>query len=964
MSLTIAGFEIALPVVTLGLVTGMTYGVLAVGLVLTYRARRIINFAHGQVGAFGAAILGVATLQWHLPYWIALAFALVAAAAVGWLTEVLVIRRLRGAPRLMSVVATLGVAQFLMLLAVVVNVGASSGASLPQPAGLPTFSVGALRMTPAYTGMLFLTPLVVVGLTAFLRLSRVGLAIRGAADNADSALLSGISATRMSALAWSVAAALSCFTAVLVLPTQGFTSGDTFGPTLLLRALVPAIVARMTSLPIALGGGIAVGVIEQEILWNHPRSGVVDLVLLSLVLVVLLVQPAQGGREDEGGNWLTVRPWIRAGAAQRHRVSRHLGTITFVSGAAVAVGLARVVTNSSAVTLSTIAAFSLVGLSIGVVTGLGGEISFGQFALAGVGATVSHYVVAETGIFWTGLVAAAIAAAAVSVLIGLPALRISGLMLAATTLGFALASSTWLFRQPWMLGRGVTTRQPIIGSIVFDTGRRYYLFSLLVLGIGLVIARNVWRSGLGRRLVAVRDNRDAARAFAVRATSVRVQAFVLGGLLAGLGGAVFGHSITFLSGSAFPTTASIDAVAMTVLGGIGVLVGPLLGALYIIGIPHFLPLDAAGVAATSFGWLLLVLQAPGGLAQVIAPLRQRLISRFDSRGVEPNVDVVPGPGDRPRRLDAVARSPRQRAPGGGHSLVVVDDVAKSFGGVVALNGVSLTIAPDEIVGLIGPNGAGKTTLFEAISGFVRPERGRILYEGRDVTRWTPEARARAGMVRSFQDAALFATMTVHESVCLASEHIAPAGFVAAIAGVRRRERAKAAHADELVDLMGLGGYRDMTISQLSTGTRRIVDLTCAIALEPTLLLLDEPSSGIAQRETEALGELLLTIRRALGTTMIVIEHDIPLVMGLATRVVAMETGRIIASGSPDEVRRDPLVVAAYLGTDQRAIGRSGETGGAGSTCAALTRSGSPCRRKPGVDGMCGQHRRLASTGAS
>ena len=914
--MTIFGFEINGPLIVLGLITGMTYGILAVGLVFVHRSSRIVNFAHGQIGAFGAALLGLAVVEWNVPYWFALAGALLAAAGVGALAETAAIRRLRNAPKLMSIVATLGIAQFLAVFAFVINAQAKAGIVFPQPPGLPRFNVGALLVTPAYSGMLFLSPVVVLGLWLFLRRSRLGLGIRGAADDPDAARLAGVSAGRMSSVAWAIAGALSCFTAVLVLPTQGFVAADTFGPTLLLRALVPAVIARMSSLPVALLAGLGVGVLEQEVIWNYPRGGVSDLVLFVVMLSALLLQRRQGSRETERGTWLALRPWAPLPEGwERVWVIRNRGQIMFVAGLVGAVLLGAIVTNSSAVILTTIVAFGLVGLSLGVITGLAGQVSFGQFGLAAIGAAASFHIVSATGNFAMAFAAAGLVAAVVSVLIGLPALRIPGLMLAVTTLGFALVSSTWLLRRSWLFGDGVDPGRPIIAGFAFDSGRRYYFFALGVLAIGGVLARNVWRGPLGRRLVAVRDNEEAARAFGVSATRVKLQAFALAGFLAGLGGAVFGHALTTLRAGAFPTTASISVVAMAALGGIGWIAGPMIGALYIIGIPRFLPLDSAGLAATSFGWLLLILYAPGGLAQITRPVRDAVLGWF---AVRAGVTATEAPSVTAPRLLLGSVDGGRSVEGG--TLLEASDLRKRFGGVVAVDGLSLTVNAGEIVGLIGPNGAGKTTAFDLLSGFVRADSGRVRLAGQDVTAIGPEARSRLGMIRSFQDAALFPTMTVTETLMLASSR--GGGFVASVAGMRRSDRLARARADDVIAAMGLGPYRRSTISELSTGTRRIVEIACMVALEPTLLLLDEPSAGIAQRETEALAELLGAIRRDLGSTMLVIEHDIPLIMGLAHRIIAMESGRTVAVGTPAEVRADPEVIRSYLGGDPVAIERS------------------------------------------
>jgi len=977
MTVPIVGLELTVPVLLLGAITGMTYGILAVGLVLIYRSNRIINFAHGEIGTFAAAVLGVAVNRWGVPYWVAFPLAILLGAGVGAFSEVAVLRRLRRAPAIMSVVATLGLAGFLLLLALVVNNQVSAGRLFPQPRGLPSFDVGALFVSSAYSGMLLLAPLLVVGLTLFLRRSRYGLAIRAAAANGDAARLSGVFTTRMSTLSWAIAGGVAAFTAILVLPTRGFISTEFLGPGLLMRALAAAVIARMTSLPIALAAGLGVGVVEQVLLWNDPRGGTVEMVLFLIVLVTLLLQPRQGGRDDEKGSWAAVQPWAPLPEALRAVWTiRMIGPLTAGVAGVVALLLPLVITNSAAIILVSIMGFGLVGLSLSIVTGLSGQLSLGQFALAGVGATVSWVVTLHTGSFPLGFLAAGLVAAAVSLIIGLPALRIRGLMLAVTTLGFALAAQSWLLQQSWMLADGVDPGRPIVGGFTFDTGKRYYYVALAALAFGVWLTANVWRGGLGRRLRAIRDNEDGARAFTVPATLVKLQGFTTAGFLAGLGGAAYGHALSRISSAAFPVDGSVDVVAMTVLGGVGVLAGPLLGALYIIGVPSFLPLDNAGLAATSLGWLVLILAYPGGIAQALRPLRDRLVDALARRG---GVDPVAAR----QREEATATAPMLRLPPPGPRpatadgvVLEVDGLVKRFGGITAVDGVSLHVRRGEIVGLIGPNGAGKTTLFELIGGFTKPDEGAVRFAGEDISRLGPDKRSARGLVRSFQDAALFPTLTVIETVQLSLERAQPTRLPAALAGLSGPERRKEARARELVEMMGLHAFRNRQILELSTGTRRITELACLVALDPSVLLLDEPAAGVAQRETEALAELLLRLRDELDLTIVVVEHDIPLVMRLADRIVAMESGRVIADGPPQIVREDPRVIESYLGGDPAAIARSDFDAhqaagsappaafddtialpvvGGDDRCAATTRGGSRCTRSAKAGGWCAQH---------
>ncbi|GAC1328634.1 MAG: hypothetical protein NVSMB17_04280 [Candidatus Dormibacteria bacterium] len=259
-------------------------------------------------------------------------------------------------------------------------------------------------------------------------------------------------------------------------------------------------------------------------------------------------------------------------------------------------------------------------------------------------------------------------------------------------------------------------------------------------------------------------------------------------------------------------------------------------------------------------------------------------------------------------------------------VLSVKDLSVSFGGVAALQGISFTVAPGEVLGIIGPNGAGKTTLFDAISGFVTPSTGSVALLGRDISGLGPDGRARLGLIRSFQNVRLFSALTVRENIATAFErHLENRSVVATAAyfPVRKLERRLERRIDNLVDSLGLGPYADKFVNELSTGSRRVVDLACLLAAEPAMLLLDEPSSGLAQAEAEELGPLVSRITREVGCSVAIIEHDLPLVASISSRLLAVERGRVIASGLPADVLADPDVVRAYLGASDAAMARSG-----------------------------------------
>jgi ABC-type branched-subunit amino acid transport system ATPase component len=277
--------------------------------------------------------------------------------------------------------------------------------------------------------------------------------------------------------------------------------------------------------------------------------------------------------------------------------------------------------------------------------------------------------------------------------------------------------------------------------------------------------------------------------------------------------------------------------------------------------------------------------------------------------------------------------PDPRTASAGPANLDVTGVSVRFGGVEALDGVDLVAEPGSIVGLIGPNGSGKTTLLNVISGLVHPSHGSVRLDGEALDGYLPEERAGVGVIRSFQDCRLFPDLSVRDVLLVALDAHRPVGVAAStlqMPWARRSEREKRSEVERVIESFRIGPFRHHRISQLSTGTRRVVDLASIVLARPRLLLLDEPTAGIAQREAEAFGPLLSRLRDVADTTIILVEHDVPLVFALCTQVVMVASGRVVSSGTPDEVAADPRAVAAYLGASESALAVSGARPGAGS----------------------------------
>ncbi len=398
-------------------------------------------------------------------------------------------------------------------------------------------------------------------------------------------------------------------------------------------------------------------------------------------------------------------------------------------------------------------------------------------------------------------------------------MRLKGLALAVSTLAFALATSTWLLRQDLFLGDGISPAKPTWWNYPLEYAVDYYLFALLMLCLGIWVTNNLRHGGFGRMLQALRDNEHAARAFTVPNRTRMLQLYAVSGALAGLGGIVIGHGQSQLTVNSFPAEASIEVVAVTVIGGLTVTLGPLIGALIIVGIPALIGMGTVGQAALAVGWLLVVIFLPDGLGGILVTAATGSTTRSPaatdwtrcgsarcSRRRPPGLAAAPGSPPRrslrPRARTSTATGradPDRQRP-------VASLRRRGRGRHRRLRGRG-----GEILGVIGPNGAGKTTCFEIVAGFTKPDSGHVVFDGVDVTGATPEQRAREGLVRSFQDAALFPTLTVRETLMIAQERVEPTRLWESALGVPTSEREKAHAADEVLERMRLGRYASHSV---------------------------------------------------------------------------------------------------------------------------------------------------------
>ncbi|MXZ29941.1 MAG: ATP-binding cassette domain-containing protein [Acidimicrobiia bacterium] len=944
----LAGWGISQQDLLTGGVTGLTYAALAAGFVLVYRASGILNFAHAEVGALCAASFVLLLTGHGLAWWLAFAAAIAGGFLVGSAVELTIIRRLAQSSRLVLLIATIGVGQLLVLAKINLPAVLRPG-PIPPPFELRWQVTDDLRILSRELVVIVAVPLLIGGLGLVLHRTRFGLAARAAAANPDTARAYGIRTRRISTALWGIAGSLSAATAVFFAPLEGVSAAQTgsvaLAPPLLLRALVVSLIARMRSLPLTLVGGVAVGIGEKIVRDNVASAdrSIVDLFLFAAVVVSVLF--AARARRDEAG-W-SLSPKLRAVPRQFADLAivRHLGAVG-LGGIFVFFGLLGwLVDSPTSLWLWTgILIHTMVALSLTLLTGWAGQISLGQFAFVGLGAfclvalTKGHDIPIPFDAFdlslrlnWgTAVVLCTLIGALAALTVGVPALAVRGLFLAVATLAFAVASANWILAQDVFTGGTTSVRpveEPVLGPFDFGASRKSFYFLCLgfLIFVTVLLAR-LRRTGIGRSLLAVRENEEMAAASTVSVARMKITAFAVAGGVAALAGALYGTLQENLSpANTFAPDFSIDVVAISVIGGLGSIAGPFLGVLWVKGIPALFdptaPPEWIRLATSGIGLLVLLLYLPGGLVQLLydgrdAALKLLSRSRWGARGA---------PERRPVSAAALAPPPRPAVPDSPVWLRT-QALSVSFGGNAAVREVDFEVRRGELVGLIGTNGAGKSTLMNAVSGFVAAS-GTVELLGRDVSGLRAHERHRRGLGRCFQSARLYPDLTVAETLMVALEARRRSLLVPSLLGVAPSpgaERQKRAEAAEVLDYLGIGDLAGSFVSELSTGARRVVELGCMLAGGARVLMLDEPASGLSQRESEGFGPRIKEVQAELGAAVVVIEHNVPLVMGISDRMYCLEAGSVISEGTPAQLRADPAVIASYLGSTHQPPGRLGD----------------------------------------
>jgi branched-chain amino acid transport system permease protein len=539
---------------------------------------------------------------------------------------------------------------------------------------------------------------------------------------------------------------------------------------------------------------------------------------------------------------------------------------------------------------------------LNLVVGFAGQIAIGWVALLTVGAYTTAVLTAGTVTStwdpYLALAASGLGGAVFGGIVGLPALRLRNFYFAISTLGFATIVTQVALAWKSVTGGGIGTPGPVF-PWPFDPGWGFYYFCFGLAALATWMTANIAASRFGRALVAIRDAEVAAEASGIAKPRLLMTVFLFAGSLAGVAGGLFSSLQSYITPDAFTFDLSILFFIAILIGGRGSILGPLLGTIILTVLPE---LAAPLVAWSTFLYaallLVIVLVVPGGIADLLDYRNRRPMKQH--REIAPRPELLPQlPGE---RRDGTA--------------IMLSNIALNFGGVRAIDGLSLEIRAGEVHGLIGPNGSGKTTALNVISGYYRPSSGRATLNGVELPFKAPHTRAGYGIARTFQTPRLIGGASVLENVMIGGTYDGASSFVEAVMGLPRYRRDEAhirAAAIRALETVGLDQLASVRADRLQHSELRFMEIARALMLRPAFLLLDEPAAGLSAEEIRRLGALIKAISRV-GTGVLLVEHHADLIFDICDRVTVLNLGKVLAAGTPAEIRAHREVVVAYLGS--------------------------------------------------
>ncbi len=577
--------------------------------------------------------------------------------------------------------------------------------------------------------------------------------------------------------------------------------------------------------------------------------------------------------------------------------------------------------------------YAIVGVALIILTGFTGQASLGHAAFLAIGAYTAGFMQSKGIPFIVYFPAAAIITGAVGAMVGFPALRLSGIYLVIATIAFAFIVEEILARWESVThgNEGMRVRTiDLLGQPIPRDGDAFYFLCLLVLVGSILLALNLLRSPTGRAFIAIRDSETAGKSMGIDLAGYKVKSFAISAALTGMAGVLFAHKMSFISPEMFTLLLSIEFIMVIIIGGAFGVHGAVLGAIFIVMGDPFLTALKDDVPR------LFARHVARGSRQVAGNhVLDRLGRRPQGRDLRPHHHDVhsvralrtvrplaQGEALLPalpalQEGDLQATEDLREVGAQPMSFFTVDGISLQFGGLKAVDSVSFSVEKGEIFTIIGPNGAGKTSIFNLISRLYDPTSGKLFFEGRDITEIPAHQIAKLGIARTFQNIELFENATMLANLLVGRHCHATTQLwqeILFLPSVRRAEKEHRRKVEEVIEFLDLQPYREKLIAGLPYGVRKVVEVARALCSEPKLILLDEPSSGLNVEETDDMSFWIRDIRTELGVTVLMVEHDMSLVNRVSDRVLALNYGKVLASGPPAEVQAHPDVIAAYLGT--------------------------------------------------
>ncbi len=887
-----------LPFIILGLTSGSVYALGAVGLVLTYKTSRIFNFAYGAIATTGAFVFYTLHVQHGVSWPIAAAISVIGVGVVLGLVFEPFARALARVNLALQVAATVGVLLFVEALFTVIY--GQDERLFPSFLPTSTFKIGGAYVQYSQLIIVVVALLATTALYLLLRFARIGVSMRAVVDDASLLDLAGTSPTRVRRIAWIIGCTFASASGLLLAPSLSLSASTL--TLLIVEAFGAAAIGAFASLPMTYVGGLLVGVVagliskytltSSSILLGIPPS--TPFIVLFAVLL-LLPKRLLAARVRV----IPQRPTWRAPL----RVQAPAGLVVLILLALVP-SIVGVKLTAWTVGLSYVILF----LSLGLLVRTSGQVSLSHLSFAAVGAAAFSHLTMGAGIPWLpALVIASVAAVPVGLLLAVPAIRLGGIYLALATFGFGLALQQIFYgNSALMFGvNGAVEPRPALSwlNLQGNTGFYYVVLAFLVIVVLVIVL--ITRTRLGRLLRALSESPLALETNGTNIDVTRCLVFAISAFLAGLAGALLGVSTQLADGTLFDPINSLVLVTIILIVFGGEPWYALMAGVTYQVIPAYIP---GGNVPYFFQMLF------GATAVMVAirgnpPLTTKVREAIDrlARSRPPDLGTgPPGPAAQPQPVTAGSLELR--------------DIEVHFGGLVAVKGLSLQIPTGRISGLIGPNGAGKTTTFNVCSGLVRPAVGAVLLDGQDITKASVSRRARMGLGRTFQQAELFDGLTVAENVAIGHEAaLAGANPLRQLFGGRAERSMVDRSVESAVELCRLREIAGAYAGSLSTGQRRLVELARCLAGPYRILLLDEPSSGLDQRESERFGAILERVVAERGVGILLVEHDMSLVMRVCSYLHVLDFGSHIFDGPPESVMASPVVRAAYLGQVDEAL---------------------------------------------